>query len=129
VSERRLVSSGGPYESAYGYSRAVAIGDGCWVAGTTDAGPDGRSTHPGDAAAQARASFAIALDALERAGFAPEDVVRVRIYVVRAEDTTAVAGVNGELFAAIRPAATLVRVAGLIDPSLLVEVELDARRA
>jgi enamine deaminase RidA (YjgF/YER057c/UK114 family) len=128
VSERRLVSSGGPYESAYGYSRAVAIGDGCWVAGTTDAGPDGRSTHPGDAAAQARASFAIALDALERAGFAPEDVVRVRIYVVRAEDTTAVAGVNGELFAAIRPAATLVRVAGLIDPSLLVEVELDARR-
>jgi enamine deaminase RidA (YjgF/YER057c/UK114 family) len=129
VSERRLVSSGGPYESAYGYSRAVAIGDGCWVAGTTDAGPDGRSTHPGDAAAQARASFAIALDALERAGFAPEDVVRVRIYVVRAEDATAVAGVNGELFAAIRPAATLVRVAGLIDPSLLVEVELDARRA
>jgi enamine deaminase RidA (YjgF/YER057c/UK114 family) len=128
VSERRLVSSGGPYESAYGYSRAVAIGDGCWVAGTTDAGPDGRSTHPGDAAAQARASLAIALDALERAGFAPEDVVRVRIYVVRAEDTTAVAGVNGELFAAIRPAATLVRVAGLIDPSLLVEVELDARR-
>lgn len=128
MSERRLVSSGGPYESAYGYSRAVAIGDGCWVAGTTDAGPDGRSTHPGDAAAQARASFAIALDALERAGFAPEDVVRVRIYVVRAEDTTAVAGVNGELFAAIRPAATLVRVAGLIDPSLLVEVELDARR-
>jgi enamine deaminase RidA (YjgF/YER057c/UK114 family) len=128
VSERRLVSSGGPYESAYGYSRAVAIGDGCWVAGTTDAGPDGRSTHPGDAAAQARASFAIALDALERAGFAPEDVVRVRMYVVRAEDTTAVAGVNGELFAAIRPAATLVRVAGLIDPSLLVEVELDARR-
>jgi enamine deaminase RidA (YjgF/YER057c/UK114 family) len=128
VSERRLVSSGGPYESAYGYSRAVAIGDGCWVAGTTDAGPDGRSTHPGDAAAQARASFAIALDALERAGFAPEGVVRVRIYGVRAEDATAVAGVNGELFAAIRPAATLVRVAGLIDPSLLVEVELDARR-
>ena len=129
MTERRLVSSGSPYESAFGYSRAVVIGDGCWVAGTTDAGPDGRSTHPGDAAAQARASFEIALDALERAGFARGEVVRVRMYVVRAEDAMAVASVNGELFAAIRPAATLLRVAGLIDPSLLVEVELEARRA
>jgi enamine deaminase RidA (YjgF/YER057c/UK114 family) len=128
VTRRRLVSSGSPYESAYGYSRAVAVGDGCWVAGTTDAGADGRSPHPGDAAAQARASFAIALRALEEAGFTREEVVRVRMYVVQAEDAAAVASVNGELFGAIRPAATLVRVAGLIDPSLLVEVELEARR-
>jgi enamine deaminase RidA (YjgF/YER057c/UK114 family) len=128
VTRRRLVSSGSPYESAYGYSRAVAVGDGCWVAGTTDAGADGRSPHPGDAAAQARASFAIALRALEEAGFTREEVVRVRMYVVQAEDAAAVATVNGELFGAIRPAATLVRVAGLIDPSLLVEVELEARR-
>jgi enamine deaminase RidA (YjgF/YER057c/UK114 family) len=128
VSDRRLVSSGSPYEAAYGYSRAVAVGDGCWVAGTTDAGADGRSTHPDDAAAQARAAFGIALGALEEAGFGRADVVRVRMYVVRDEDTTAVAGVNGELFGSIRPAATLVRVAGLIDPSLLVEVELEARR-
>jgi enamine deaminase RidA (YjgF/YER057c/UK114 family) len=128
VTRRRLVSSGSPYESAYGYSRAVAVGDGCWVAGTTDAGADGRSPHPGDAAAQARASCAIALRALEEAGFTREEVVRVRMYVVQAEDAAAVATVNGELFGAIRPAATLVRVAGLIDPSLLVEVELEARR-
>ncbi len=128
MTRRRLVSSGSPYESAYGYSRAVAVGDGCWVAGTTDAGADGRSPHPGDAAAQARASFAIALRALEEAGFTREEVVRVRMYVVQAEDAAAVATVNGELFGAIRPAATLVRVAGLIDPSLLVEVELEARR-
>jgi enamine deaminase RidA (YjgF/YER057c/UK114 family) len=128
VTRRRLVSSGSPYESAYGYSRAVAVGDGCWVAGTTDAGADGRSPHPGDAAAQARASFAIALRALEEAGFTREEVVRVRMYVVQAEDAAAVATVNGELFGAIRPAATLVRVAGLIDSSLLVEVELEARR-
>ena len=125
---RRLVSSGGPYEARYGYSRAVAVGDGCWVAGTTDAGPDGRSAHPGDAAAQARAAFGIALDALSEAGFAHEDVVRVRMYVVREGDGPAVAAVNGELFGTIRPAATLVRVAGLIDPSLLVEIELEARR-
>jgi enamine deaminase RidA (YjgF/YER057c/UK114 family) len=125
---RRLVSSGGPYEARYGYSRAVAVGDSCWVAGTTDAGPDGTSAHPGDAAAQARAAYGIALAALEEAGFAPGDVVRTRMYIVRAEDATAVAAVNGELFGSIRPAATLVRVAGLIDPSMLVEVELEARR-
>jgi enamine deaminase RidA (YjgF/YER057c/UK114 family) len=126
--DRRLVSSGSPYEARYGYSRAVAVADSCWVAGTTDAGPDGRSLHPGDAAAQARAAFAIAIGALEEAGFAVGDVVRTRMFIVRPEDAAAVAAVNGELFGAIRPAATLVRVAGLIDPSMLVEVELEARR-
>ena len=126
---RRLVSSGGPYEARYGYSRAVAVGDSCWVAGTTDAGPDGVSRHPGDAAAQARAAWAIALAALAEAGFAVEDVVRTRVYIVRSEDATAVAEVNGELFGTVRPAATLVRIAGLIDPSMLVEVELEARRS
>ena len=124
---RRLVSSGSPYEARFGYSRAVAVGDGCWVAGTTDAGPDGVSEHPGDAAGQARAAFAIALAALTEAGFAAADVVRTRMYIVRAEDATSVAAVNGELFGAIRPASTLVRIAGLIDPSMLVEVELEAR--
>jgi enamine deaminase RidA (YjgF/YER057c/UK114 family) len=126
---RRLVSSGSPYEARFGYSRAVAVGDSCWVAGTTDAGSDGISLHPGDAAAQARAAFAIALGALEEAGFTAEDVVRTRMYIVRPDDASAVAGVNGEIFGAIRPASTLVRVAGLIDPSMLVEVELEARRA
>jgi enamine deaminase RidA (YjgF/YER057c/UK114 family) len=125
---RRLVSSGGPYEARFGYSRAIAVGDACWVAGTTDAGPDGRSLHPGDAAAQARAAYAIAIEALGEAGFSVGDVVRTRMYIVRAEDATAVAEVNGELFGAILPASTLVRVAGLIDPSMLVEVELEARR-
>lgn len=125
---RRLVSSGSPYEASYGYSRAVAIGDSCWVAGTTDAGPDGTSLHPADAAGQARAAYAIAIRALEEAGFSAADVVRTRMYVVRAEDATAVAEVNGDLFGDIRPASTLVIVAGLIDPSMLVEVELEARR-
>ena len=125
---RRLVSSSSTYESRYGYSRAVAVGDSCWVAGTTDAGPDGTSRHPGDAAAQARAAYGIAIRALEEAGFTAADVVRTRMYIVRPDDATAVAGVNGEIFGAIRPASTLVRVAGLIDPSMLVEVELEARR-
>ena len=126
---RRLVSSGSPYEATYGYSRAVAVGDSCWVAGTTDAGADGRSPHPDDAAGQARAAYALALRALGEAGFRPEDVVRTRMYVVRASDAAAVAAVNGELFGTIRPASTLVVVTGLIEPSMLVEVELEARRA
>jgi enamine deaminase RidA (YjgF/YER057c/UK114 family) len=129
VSEgRRLVSSGSPYESRYGYSRAVAIGDSCWVAGTTDAGPHGTSLHPGDAAGQARAAYGIAIGALEEAGFTAGDVVRTRMYVVRHADAPAVAAVNGEIFGNVRPASTIVMVAGLIEPSMLVEVELEARR-
>ena len=128
MTTRRLVSSGGPYEQRFGYSRAIAVGDSCWVAGTTYAGPDGISLHPGDAAGQARAAFGIAIRALESAGFGVGDVVRTRMYVVRDVDQIAVAEVSGELFGDVRPASTLVRVAGLIDPSLLVEVELEARR-
>jgi enamine deaminase RidA (YjgF/YER057c/UK114 family) len=128
TSERRRVSSGGPWESSVGYSRAIAVGDTCHVSGTTDAGPDGRSRHPGDAGAQARASWEIVRAALEEAGFRLEDAVRTRMYVVRIEDAPAVTAVHGELFGAVRPAATLVQVAGLIDPTLLVEVELEARR-
>ena len=128
VSERRRVSSGGPYEGRYGYSRAIAVGDSCWVAGTTDAGPDGTSLHPGDAAGQARAAYTIAIAALAEAGFGVADVVRTRMYVVRTADLRAVAEVNGEIFGTIRPASTLVQVAGLIEPSLLVEIELEARR-
>lgn len=125
---RRRISSGGPWEATVGYSRALVVGDTCHVSGTTDAGPDGRSRHPGDAAAQARAAWEIIGRALTEAGFGLEDTVRTRTYVVRIEDAPAVGAVHGELFGTIRPAATLVQVAGLVDASLLVEVELEARR-
>ena len=125
----RRISSGGPWESIAGYSRAVVVGDTCEVAGTTDAGPDGESRHPGDAGAQARASFEIAERALREAGFSLHDVVRTRMYLVDAADVDAVLAVHGELFRDVRPAATLVLVAGLIRPSLRFEVELTARRA
>jgi enamine deaminase RidA (YjgF/YER057c/UK114 family) len=128
VTERRRIASGGPWEERYGYSRALVVGEWCHVSGTTDAGPDGSSRNRDDAAAQTRASFAIAERALEEAGFSIADVVRTRMYVVRIEDAPAVAAVHGELFGDVRPAATLVQVAGLIDPSLLVEIEVDARR-
>jgi len=126
---RRNISSGGSLEASVGYSRAVAIGDSCWVAGTTDAGPDGRSTHPDDAGAQARAIFAIAERAMGEAGFGLADVVRTRMFVVRPEDVAAVTAAHGEVLRSIRPVATLVLVAGLMDPSFLVEIELEARRA
>jgi len=126
---RRLISSGGPFEAIGGYSRAVVIGDSCWVAGTTDLGPDGVSTHPGDATGQARATLAIIERALADGGFGLTDVVRTRMFITDAADATAVVAVHGEVFGAIRPAATLVVVAALIHPSLRVEIEAEARRA
>lgn len=128
VTERRRISSGGPWEASAGYSRAVVVGDWCHVSGTTDAGPDGRSRNPGDAAAQARAVFGIIEAALGEAGLTLRDVVRTRMFVTDIRDAAAVTSVHGELFRDVRPAATLVQVAGLIDPSLLVEIEVDARR-
>ena len=128
MAARRLISSGSPYEARYGYSRAVVDGETCWVSGTTDAGADGTSTHPGDPEAQARAAWDVVAHALAEAGFALPDVVRTRMYITRIQDAPAVAGVQGELFGEIRPASTLVQVAGLIHPSLLVEVEAEAHR-
>ena len=126
---RRRISSGGPWEAVAGYSRAVVAGDTCEVAGTTDAGADGESLHPGEAGAQTRAAFAVVERALLEAGFSFHDVVRTRLYLVDRADIDAVLAVHGELFRDIRPAATLVLVAGLIRPSLRVEVEATARRA
>ena len=126
---RRLIASGGPWEASAGYSRAVVVGDTCWVAGTTDAGPDGRSSHPGDVAGQARASFDIIERALGQAGFALGDVVRVRMFVTDMGRSGEITAVLAARFGAIRPAATLIEVSALIDPSLLVEIEADACRA
>ena len=128
MASRRLISSGGPYEARFGYSRAIVDGEACWVSGTTDAGPGGGSLHPGDAAAQARASWVIVGRALADAGFCLADVVRTRMYVVDVGDAAAVGEVHGEVFGEIRPASTMVQVAGLVHPSLLVEVEAEAQR-
>ena len=118
------MSSGSRWEGPYGYSRAIVVGDACWVAGTTDPAPE----HAGDAAAQARTTLGTIGWALEEAGFALADVVRTRTYVTDPADAAAVAAVHGEVFEGIRPAATLVVVAALIEPGLLVEIEADAVR-
>jgi enamine deaminase RidA (YjgF/YER057c/UK114 family) len=125
---RRRISSGGPWEATGGYSRAIMVGDSCWVAGTTDAGADGRSRHPGDIAAQARATLAIIEVALAEAGFSLGDVVRTRMFVTDITRSAEVLAVHGEVFGTVRPAATMVEVSALIEPSLLVEIEVDARR-
>lgn len=116
---RQSVGSGGPWEDRFGYRRAVRIGDVVAVSGTTAPGPD--------AAAQARAAFAVALDTLAALGGGPEDVVRTRMYVVDvARDGDAVGNVHAEVFGEHPPAATMVEVAALIAPDLFVEVEVDA---
>ena len=126
--ERRRISTGGPWEERFGYSRAIVTGDACFVSGTTDAGPDGRSRHPGDAAGQAKAILELIDDVLGRAGFARADVVRTRMYLIDPADVNAVGLVHGAWFAGIHPAAAMVIVAALIDPTLRVEIEVDARR-
>ncbi len=123
-SARRSVSSGARWEGPYGYSRAVAMGDQCWVSGTVDPSGD----HPGDAAGQARAAWAIVLAALEEAGFEPAHVVRTRMYVTDAAYAAPVAEVHGEIFGEIRPATSLLVIRALISPELLVEVEAEALR-
>ena len=125
---RRRISSGGPWEAHYGYSRAIVAGDTCHVSGTTDAGPDGHALHPGDASGQARAALEIIERALLEAGFARADVVRTRMYLTDPADAAAIGEVHGEWFRDVRPASTLVVVAALIDPTLRVEIEVDARR-
>lgn len=128
MSERRRISSGGPWEAHAGYSRAIVAGDTCHVSGTTDAGPDGRSAHPGDIAGQAEAALEIVAAALLEGGFAIADVVRTRMYVTDIARSSDVMAVHRRWFGEVRPAATLVEVARLIEPSLLIEIEVDARR-
>ena len=122
------LGSGGPWEDLAGYSRVVVAGGWILTAGCT-ATVDGAVVHAGDAAAQARVAFGIALDSVARAGGAVEHVVRTRMYVVDADDADAVIRVHGEIFGGIRPAATVVVVARLLHPDHLVEVEVEAYRS
>ncbi|NUW39838.1 RidA family protein [Nonomuraea rhodomycinica] len=122
------VFSGGVWEERYGYSRAVVIGDRVIVSGCT-ATIDGEVRHVGDAYRQSLTAMGIALGAVELAGLTKEDVVMVRYYVVDQRHFDLVGRAIGEVFGEVRPACTGVRVAGLVDPRMLVEIEIEAMRA
>ena len=124
----RRISSGGPWEDVVGYSRAVVAGPWVLVSGSTST-VDGEVRHEGDAYAQTLEAFGVARRALEQAGLSLADVVRTRMYLADIGDQDAVGRAHSELFDDIRPAATMLEVARLVDPRMLVEVELDAYRS
>jgi enamine deaminase RidA (YjgF/YER057c/UK114 family) len=126
VGEVTRHGSGGPWEERVGYSRVVRAGAHVWVAGCTGATEDGGVIGGGDAHAETLA----AIDAIERAlaqvGATLADVVRTRVFVTDIERWEEVGRAHGERFGAARPVTTMVEVARLIDPRMLVEIEADA---
>ena len=123
---RQLYSSGTSWEPVVGYSRAVRVDGRIWVSGTTSTGSDGAIVGKGDPYAQAKQAIANIERALAAAGAGLADVVRTRIFVTDIAHWQAIGRAHGEAFANIRPATTMVEVARLIDPDLLVEIEADA---
>jgi enamine deaminase RidA (YjgF/YER057c/UK114 family) len=123
--ERRIVSSGSPYEPVVGYSRAVRVGDRVFVAGSAPIMADG-SDPPPDAYGQARRCLEIIGNALQEAGATLADVVRTRVYLTDAAAFDGFAEAHGETFSEVRPANTTVVVAALLDPRWLLEIEAEA---
>jgi enamine deaminase RidA (YjgF/YER057c/UK114 family) len=118
---RKNITGGSPYEPIIGFSRAVRVANSVHLAGTGPVGADNE-----DATGQTRRIFAIAEKALAEAGATFNDVVRTRMYLTHAEDWEAVGRVHGEFFGAVRPAATMVVVAALLNPAWRIEMEFDA---
>jgi isochorismate pyruvate lyase len=122
----RRVQSGAPWESLVGYCRATAVGKQVFVGGTAPVAEDGSCFAPGDPEAQARRCFEIALDALAELGGDASRVTRTRMYVTDISSWEAFGRAHAEVFGEHRPAATMVQVSALIDPQMLIEIELDA---
>lgn len=124
----RRIASGGPWEDAIGYSRAVLLPGGLALVSGCTSVVDGTPVHDGDPYQQALTAFGIALDALKELGLGREDVVRTRMYLSHGRDTDEVGRAHKELFGTVRPAASMIIVSGFIDPRLVVEVEVEAYR-
>lgn len=123
---RLNISSGSKWEPVVGYSRAVRVGNQVFVSGTTAVDGNGSVVAPGDAYGQARFIFERIAKALGDAGASLDDVVRTRMYVTDIGQWEAIGRAHAEAFADAPPAATMVEVQRLIDPGLLLEVEVDA---
>lgn len=123
---RTLISSGSPFETQVGYSRAVVDGDWCWVAGTTGYDPQTR-IMPDDVNDQAANAFKVIAAALSEGGFSLEDTVRVTYYISDARYWDEVGATLGATFGTIRPAATCI-VCGLVKPEMKIEIEVTAKK-
>lgn len=128
MAAEKLISSGGPWESIIGYSRAVKAGPYVHVAGTT-ATVDGVLQHEGDAYGQTKVAYEVIARALAQVDYALKDIVRVRIYLKNESDIDQVGKANGELMSEIRPALTILAGVSFVNPKMLVEIEVDAYKA
>ncbi|NWF26233.1 RidA family protein [Streptomyces sp. PKU-EA00015] len=123
----RRIGSGGPWEESFGYSRAVQLSNGLvLVSGCTSI--VGGEISAGGPFEQTMTAFGVAIDALKELGLGAEDVVRTRMYITHARDVDEVGRAHKELFGEVRPAASMLIVSGFVDPSLVVEVEVEAYR-
>jgi len=126
LSDRSNYSSGAPWESIAGYSRAVRVGNIIEVAGTTAVDTEGQVVGAGDIGEQTDYIFNKIRNALNEAGSKMSDVIRTRMYLTDINDWEIVARVHGDIFSDIKPVSTLVEVSGLIDKELLIEIEVSA---
>ena len=126
LSDRSNYSSGAPWESIAGYSRAVRVGNIIEVAGTTAVDNEGQVVGAGDISKQTDYIFNKIRNALIDAGSKMSDVIRTRMYLTDINDWETVARVHGDIFSDIKPVSTLVEVSGLIDEELLIEIEVSA---
>jgi enamine deaminase RidA (YjgF/YER057c/UK114 family) len=127
VSDVRRVTTGAPWEDTFGYSRAVELPNGLVLVSGCTSIVDGEIAGGGPYE-QTINSFNVAFAALKELGLGREDVVRTRLYLTHARDVDDVGRAHKELFDSVRPAASLVIVSGFVDPSLVVEVEVEAYR-